>query len=273
VVQSGYTWELDPDPNVLATGRTDQIWIRSDDLAVQALAKQRAAGSPQREVYSLGMEWVGYKLGTQLGLPIPEVWLETFNGEPAAISRRVPNVKMWHHAAAAAPMLMANITNADLLPLAVAFDIFIANVDRVPRNVLIEPLPEGRRAAVAASSRFWLIDYGLAGLWFPSKFDLTLADPNLLERVVVRSAGRMMPDAEKLLRDQMPDAFKRPFSELTAEAREDVLDPIRAISDDEIEEVLGAIPSDFMTLLEVERTLEVLKARRDRLDTLVRTWW
>jgi hypothetical protein len=169
-VGSGRTWQEDPDGNKLtAGGRTSRVWVRDvDEHSIRAMIKQPPERMPQ-EIYAIGMERVAFTLGAALQLPIPKVWLEDWEGAPCAVIEHILNTRTWQMAGGA-PMLMSNVVNDDTWALSVLFDIWMANGDRVPRNILVEPLPEGTRAAVATESRTWLIDHGHCALWFPSKF-------------------------------------------------------------------------------------------------------
>jgi hypothetical protein len=214
---SGYQWQDDPDGNVMAApGRTRRVWVRDINAqSVKALIKRPPPGFPQ-EIYSLGMERVAYCLGFELGLPIPTVWLEEWQGHRCAVVRRIPNTRTLQMAAAA-PMLMSNVENRDTWPLGVAFDLWMANNDRVPRNMLVEPLPEGARAAVATSCRTYLFDHGVTGLWFPSKFKANLT-VGQVDQVHVGS-GNMLPVVETNARRIMPSDYREAFTTLTDSER------------------------------------------------------
>lgn len=268
---SNHDWETDPKGNVFATaGRTQRRWVRSTQERKTTALVKTAPPDSGREVYSLGMEWVAWKLGSTVGVPIPRVWLEGFGGQPAAILERIENQRDWCQGDAA-PMLKTKIGNEGCWPISVAFDIWIANSDRQPRHILIQPDPPEDRVAVARECRVWFIDHGVSGLWFPSKFDPALGLEDT-EKVDVGD-GTMHDAAEKAARAIMPKELRDSLRSLDDGPMNSVLDGIRAITDDQIEQIIGMVPSAYMTELETEKTVALLKARRDRLDTLVNGYW
>jgi hypothetical protein len=216
------------------------------------------------------MEWVAWKLGTVLGVPIPKVWLEDFEDQPAAIMERITNHRDWR-TGDAAPMLKSKIGNEECWPISVAFDIWIANNDRLPRHVLLQPDPPEDRVAVARECRVWFIDHGVSGLWFPSKFDpaLGLDDTDKVEV----GDGTMRDAVERNARAIMPKKIRDSLRSLDDGPKNAVLDGIRTITDDQIEQIIAMVPDAYMTEQEIEKTVELLKARRDRLDTLVNGYW
>lgn len=265
---TGLTWETDPDGNIhAAQGRTAQgRWVRAVENRQQRAVVKTSPDRVTREVYSLGMERVCWTLGNRhLGLLMPDVWLEDFQGEPAAVIARVRNTREWRQAGAT-PMLMSTILNEDQLAIGVAFDIWTANRDRTDRNMLVEPHPPDTRYAMASACKVWWIDQGLTALWTPSKFDENLK-LNETEKVQVRSDGSMRPEVEEFSRNEMPDEYRQPFR-ADAKARGRALDAIRSVPDDEIEDAVAEIPSPYMSQIEAEKTIALLKARRDAIDTL-----
>jgi hypothetical protein len=216
------------------------------------------------------MEWVAWKLGTDLGVPIPRVWLEDFNGQPAAVIERIENQRDWR-TGDAAPMLKSKIGNEDCWPISVAFDVWIANSDREPRHILLQPDPPNDRIAVARGCRVWFIDHGVSGLWFPSKFDPALGLDDT-EKVEVGD-GTMHERAERAARAVMPKEIRNALLGLEDEPKSAVLDCVRAMTDDQIDQTVEAVPAVYMTAQESEKTAALLKARRDRIDTLVSGYW
>lgn len=270
-LSEGHTWESDPAGNQMATaGRTVHRWVRSnEDKSVCALFKSPPPDSG-REIYSIGMEAVSYQLGRLLDLPIPETVLATVDGVNGALVELARGQRDWQNADAA-PMLKSHVNNRDCFPVGVVFDIWIANLDRKDQHLLVQPLPVGARAAVAQDARVLLIDHGVSGLWFPSKFadGLTVHDT---EKVDVGD-GSLLDTHEAAGRKRMPAEYGRAFTELEGADRERVLDGVREISDDAIEGVLATVPAAYMTEIEIEKTFALLKARRDRIDTLSEGYW
>ena len=251
-------------------GRTTHRWVRStNDKAVCALFKSAPPDSG-RETYSIGMEAVAYQLGVHLGLPIPETVLATVGGLDGALVELVRGQRDWQ-TADAAPMLKTHINNLDCFPVGVVFDIWIANLDRKAQHLLVQPLPPGVRPAIAQDARVLLIDHGVSGLWFPSKFaeGLTLDDT---EKVDVGD-GSLLASREEAGRRIMPAEYRSAFTGLGKEERQPVLDAIREIPDDLIDGVLGSVPGAYMTDVETENTSALLKARRNRIDTLSEGYW
>lgn len=267
----GHTWETDPDPNQMATpGRTTRRWVRAREAPRPRAIFKTAPPNPEREMYSIGMEVVAYKFGAQLGLPIREAQLASLDGEDGVLVKRVDNMRDWRMADGA-PMLKTHINNLDCFPLGVAFDIWMANLDRKDQHILVEALPPGVRPAIAQDAQIFLIDHGVTGLWFPSKFGdgLTMADT---ERVDVGD-GSLLEAHERAGRQRMPAAYRNAFTCLSDTERGPILDAIRAITDDSIDAVLGGVPAAYMTPGEIEKTSALLKARRDRIDTLSEGYW
>lgn len=251
-------------------GRTTRQWVRATaEPFPRAMFKTPPANSG-REIYSIAMEAVAYELGTQLGLPIPEAQLASVAGEDGVLIKRIDEMRDWRMADGA-PMLKSHIKNLGCFALGVAFDIWLANLDRKHQHLLVEPLPRGVRPAVAQDARVYLIDHGVSGLWFPSKFDpgLTVDDT---EKVDVDD-GLVLPHREEEGRRRMPTDYRHAFTRLTLDERKPVLDGIRAITDEAIDAVLERIPGGYMTLVEVEKTSALLKTRRDQIDTLSEGYW
>ena len=273
---SGLTWEQDPQDYPFATeGRTERVWLRSTEQpVVHALFKAPATAAHKLhpfEMYSLGMERVAYVLAMTLGLPVPRVTLEEYGGRRGALSWRVSPETRDLRTASTCPMLANTVENEDLRPLAVLFDIWLANVDRKPANLMLEPRPEGARAKSASRSRLWLIDHGFCGLFPPNKFDASLQkqDP---ARVVVGD-GRLLDDWDRAAKVVMPIDYRNSLQALGGEAQQKLLDRVRAIEDDQIDEVVNEIPADYFTGQQAERTAELLKVRKDQLDKLVQGHW
>jgi hypothetical protein len=107
-------------------GRTDRHDVRAaEDHAVRGILK-RAPAPDTREVYSIGMEHVALTLGGSLGLPIPEIWLDSVGGRPVGVVQRVPNSRNWAQAEMGTPAMLQRFDNEDDFALGVVFDIWMA---------------------------------------------------------------------------------------------------------------------------------------------------
>lgn len=214
----------------------------------------------------MGIERVAFALGFELGLPIPETYLERVNGHDGSLQLRIPDVRPWTMVDAT-PMLMHKVVNEDILPLGVVFDIWMANPDRVPRNLVQQPLPEGVRTAIASSSKTWLVDHGLCGLWFPSKFGASTVGS------VTVGDGSMTADVEAGARRVMPQRYRKAFTDLTADKRRIYLDRVAAVTDDAIHTAVEAVPDRYIATNEAEKTIDLLVARRNRISELSAQHW
>jgi hypothetical protein len=223
------------------------------------------------EIYSIGMERIAYRLGTLLGLPVPETYLEMFEGEHYSLQRRIPESLSWRQVQSF-PQMRANVLNASLYAKAALFDVWLANIDRRDVNLLFEAQPDGEKCAKARSCRLWLIDHGLCGLWTAAKWNpggdptAIITDPGALD-------GLLHPRAEQVIRDVMPNAYRLPLVE-TGDDRVLVLDAIRQVVDDDaISKAVQEVPEHFMAGNLRAATEAFLKARRDRLDEVLDQYW
>ncbi len=234
-------------------------------------------------MYALGMERVAYRLGTTIGLRVPVVWLERINGQPGALVERViegRDIEM----ASSCVMLMSDVTDAETWPLAVTFDIWLANVDRQPRNVVVEPLPIGRPAKHAVQCRTWWVDHGFTGLMPPPKFgsqfkgsapeNVDIGTGSMVDPTLWKKPGQQVGlIGEQVVRERMPDQLRNRFLALDAPERERLLDQIRAMHDDAIDDAVQEVPGTFMTGPQADLTARLLKLRRDSIDALVSAHW
>jgi hypothetical protein len=280
---SGLSWELDPDGGKLVSGgRTKRQWVRSAELPRRrALFKSPQANQPH-ELYSLAMERVAYRLGTTIGLRMPTVWLEEISGEHGALVERVVGRDLVY--ARSCPMLLNEIDDEDEWSLIVAFDIWLANTDRVDRNLFVEPLPLGKEAKYATKCRTWCVDHGFTGVFPPAKFgksfekcapeDVPIGTGEMIEETGYRRPGENTGlVGEAVIREQMPDRLRQSFLALDPAARAPVLDRVRSVEDDWIDDAVGELPGAFMTGQQADLTAQLLKLRRDAIDTLVSTHW
>lgn len=266
-LSSSYTWTPDPvGNNLAAAGRTDFQWVRAqEDPAVAAVAKFPPPGGP-REIYTMGMERVASELGRALGLSIPEVWLDDVAGRPAAVVDRIPETLTWARSYRGVDVA-TRLGNRSWWPAGVVFDVWIANVDRVERNLLLQPLPEGIQFAAAQSFELWLIDHGMSGLYWSSKFDAGLP-PDRPDQVQVGD-GEMLEIFERRLRELMPRDYQTAYWAADDQDREAALDRIRSVADDDVDVAVDEIPDAYMSPVERDKTKHLLKARRDQIDNLM----
>lgn len=250
-------------------------WLRSlEQPHRRALFK---APDPKRrdvhpnELYSNAMERVAYRFADLLGLPVPEVWLERVEGDHGSLARQIDNARDLPNVGKAI-LMIGDIVNRDVLPLAVAFDLWVGNADRKPANIMLEPLPTGTRAERATQSRLWMIDNGFAGLFPPAKVAApTPTSPP--ETANFGPRGEMVTEWERLARSVMPPVYKDPWFRAAEDVRQGAVDRIRQLEDDTIDAVLGEVPSPYLTGQQAELTGRFFKLRRDRLDEIVRIHW
>jgi hypothetical protein len=272
-LQSGLTWERDPDvPGLASNGRSLLRWLRSVEQPVRRVLfktpdPKRSDVHPN-ELYCCGMERVTYRFGEMLGLPVPEVWLERVDREDGCLCRHIVDGRDLPNCGKAIVML-GNIEN-DARALGVAFDLWLANVDRRAANLMFEPMPPGTRAVAAQSSKMWLIDNGCGGLFPPRKFGAP--DAKAPPESVDVGSGDMHDDWERLARVQMPPIYKNAFLS-DVDAQQQAVDRVRGITDDAIETVLHEITEPYMNGQQIDKTVKLLKLRRDRLETLVSSHW
>lgn len=239
-----------------------RLWVRDDnERRVRAIFKW--APSPSKR-YALAMERVAYVLADSLGLLVPATYLEDCGGQLGCAQLRIEGIA-WQHAAAAVPWIFGNTLNEADWPLAVAFDLWMANPDRHERNIVIEPHPPGTRPPLAAACRTWLVDNERCGLWPPVKFDQGCAQLDLLNPP---ADGSMRADVEQKIGESMPEPYRQAFENLSTDARAGRLDQIRAVSDNVIAEAVQEVPADFISSTGRTLTIQVLRARRDHIYNL-----
>ncbi len=272
-IESGCEWEEDPVGNANShDGRTIRRDLRSKTNPVRLVIAKRPQPAVPAEIYSIGMERVGYSLGTTLGLPVPETYLETFEGEHCSLQRRLLESVSWRQLQAL-PNMLANVSNAGLYAKAALFDIWLANIDRRDVNLLFEAEPVGEKCAKATRCRMWLIDHGLCGLWPASKFDPD-GDPTAMITDPAQLDGRLHPRAEKVIRDLMPHPYRLPLLEASGDERATLLDAVRQVVDDDaISKAVQEVPEHFMAGNLRAATEVFLKVRRARLDEVLDQYW
>lgn len=223
------------------------------------------AGAEAGEIYSMGMERVAYALGEELGLPLPVVHLEEYEGHWGSLQRFVPNSRSWMQAPGC-PMLMNQMVNEDQLPECFVFDAWLANTDRVSRNILAQADPPTKPPKSAQRCRTWLIDNGCTGLWFPSKFDRSLTGQPV-EQVHLRD-GMIRDDVRRSVLGAMPPRYRRACRALSPDRKDEILGHVRAVENTVIETVVAEVPSDCMSDQAKELTTQLLVLRRDRIEEI-----
>ena len=270
---SGEEWEDDPQNNVhTPDGRSELLHVRAKANPQRRALAKRPAAAYATEIYGNGMERVAYTLGSALGLPIPGTYLEEVLGHPSTVQDRVPNART-HHQVGTAPMMASNVTNLQSIGgLAVLFDIWMANTDRHANNLLYEPMPDGAKPGKAIGSKLWLIDHGQCGLFPAWKWDAN-RDPHDIPLDIADVRGELIPAAEDKIRSLMPKMYRQAFVLLDDAARQPLLDAIRNVEDDAIDQAVNEIPAAYFTTQQATTTASFLKARRDVIDKVVTTNW
>jgi hypothetical protein len=234
-----------------------------DDAETRAIGKTAPDQFPDL-VYALAMERIAFRVGTELGLNVPTTWLETVDGKPGSVQRLVPNALSWEFAWGSP--LMMRVLDEELWPVGVAFDVWIANQDRASRNLMAQAFPSDQPRATARECVTWWIDNGdRAGLLFPAKFGLA---GGRVEDVDISDSGLMQAEAEADMRDAMPTPYRNSFERLDGPGRAAVLDRVRSIPKNLIEDVVGEVPGAYMSDRAAASTVALLVGRQRALDTL-----
>jgi hypothetical protein len=260
---SGRTWELVPNGEpVHDPHRSELRRLRdSDDHAYTVLFKTPAADAPPDEMYAIGMDRVAYSLGALLELPMPAVFLESFDGNDGALLETVLNEVSWFRFEKA-NFANDGLVNLAVLPRCVVFDIWIANIDRRRKNMLMQPVPQGTPHDEARRWKLWLIDHGSCALWPPGKFGLEVDRP-----AADIDLTKFKSEVETIIVEAMPRSYRQtldPSSSVGMAAIQAVL----AISDDEIAGAVNEIPSAYFSYRERELTIQFLQDRRNRIAEL-----
>jgi hypothetical protein len=261
---SGRGWEIDPAINIVHEGRTLRTWLKDgQNPGTRALFKRPdPSGAEIGEIYSMGMERVCFTLGNLLGLPMPQIYLEDFEGNIGSVQLKVENSRNWK-LAQGCPMLMNEIVNEDQLPLCFVFDAWVANIDRVDRNLLAQAEPPTKLPNGAQKCRVWLVDNGCTGLWFPSKFDSALlGEP--VEKVDVQN-GSIREDVQRSALGAMPQRYRQACRGIDTAGRDALLNHIREIPDTAIEAAVNEVPPNYISDQAKALTVAFLKLRRDEM--------
>jgi hypothetical protein len=272
-LRSGRTWvRAAPDGQTEITDGANLSWwvCDEDDQTVVGRFKTIPPEYDDVAIYAMGMERVAYVLGARLGLPIPPTYLEEVEGHIGCVTMKAggPNSLRYSWAMGRAPMMGNDVINSCLWPVAVAFDVLIANVDRSADNIILDPVPPETRPGAAYRSTSWLIDHEKSGLWWPRKIDPTVGlDVEALEI----NDGSMTAEGDGYFRGAlMPAEYKASFADLDAEDREPHLNAIRQLTEDDLRAAVAEVPEEFMTPKAKELTVRFLAARLDAIATLTR---
>lgn len=270
---SGVEW-MRVSEEIVPIGTTNLRWwvMANDGTGQRAVFKTpREAFSPSA-MYALGMERVAYELGADLGLPIPPVHLETCEGHEGCVSLQAGgrNVLRLDWAEGRACRMNTNILNIDLWPLGVVFDVWIANFDREPAHILLDPVPPTSEPHATNTCTSWLIDHEKSGLWWPSKIneDAGIEVEKLRDEEV--EEGVMPAAAELHVKQRMPGRYLLSLTSPTEEERDPILENVRRVTDDAIQLAVDRVPEVYMSEREKALTRRFLAGRRARIDNLVR---
>jgi hypothetical protein len=223
---------------------------------------------PAIEAYSLGIEWIAYALGTSLGVPVAPIYLEQYSGISGALSPMIPDSMNWktfyEQQWEAVP-----IANQDILPLCVVFDIWIANCDRWAPNLLVQSHEPGVPLRAASGLKVWLIDHGVSYLWPPVKFALSEDGADLDHAVI----GDGSTAAEQFIRKRISSSkvtrgYWATLTNLASQERKKLYRQVQLIEDVAIETAVRQVPGAYMSQSLLELTVQLIKARRDRVDEL-----
>jgi hypothetical protein len=245
--------------------------MRSSELPRQLVVVKRPDPAHPREIYSVGMERVAYALGEELGVPVPDTRLEVVDGHPSSVQKRIVNARS-HLQLPTAPAMHGKITNRELWPVCALFDVWLGNTDRRNVNLIFEPVPPEARPGVAKGSLSWLVDHGYCGLWPANKVDAARPYDDVPDDPATIGPD-LTPQAEQIIVAVMPDDYKQALRDTQGADRNLLLDRVRGVGDDLIEEVVYEVPDVYFTPEEAATTIAFLKARRDALDKVINPYW
>jgi hypothetical protein len=147
----------------------------------------------------------------------------------------------------------------------------MANTDRRNVNLLFEPIPAGAVPGTARGCKMWLIDQGQCGLWPANKLDGRRADE--IPEGAAAAAGELRPQAELVIGALMPPEYRMALKQTTGSALDQLLDGVRAVGDDLVEQAVSEVPRAYIKQSHAEATVAFLKGRRDGLDRVITTYW
>jgi hypothetical protein len=239
-----------------------------DENGRVAIFKHLRPGRPSVELYTLGCEWIAFSLGTSLGVPVAPVYLESYSGIAGALSPQIPDSMNWQ-AFQEQGHKPREIVNHEVLPLCVVFDIWIANCDRWPRNLLIQSASPGISVGSATTLKFWLIDHGVSLLWPPVKFGLK-DDGSDLAKAVIDSGTTQAEQAirRRIVQSKITEGYWASLRDASEDDRQALYSRVREISDSTIEKAVRQVPGAYMPQPLLDLTMQQIKARRDRVDEL-----
>ena len=266
-LESGCEWEVDPAGNEHAHGgRTICQDLRDKADPKRRVMAKRPQPEFRTEIYSIAMERVAYSLAVMLDLPVPATHLEILDGHLVSVQR--PR----NECAVLAPAIRTDAEQRDneaVYAAAALFDVWLANIDRRDVNLLFEPEPPNATPGRAVGSRCWLIDHGL---WPANRTDAGLAhdvvpdDPGEI-------SGEIRPEAERQIATLMPAPYRLALKNLHGPPREQLLDAIRSVGDDDLRHAVEEVPDGYMSKAERDATVAFLKGRRSRLSTVLIEYW
>jgi hypothetical protein len=267
--RTGCIWSPLPGDQPLFGDSYNVSRLLRDGDGRTARFKYLAPNRPSVELYSFGIEWIAFALGTAIGVPVAPVYLEQYSGVAGALSPLIPNSMDWH-AFRQQSEKTRPISNLTILPLCVVFDVWIANCDRWDKNLLVQASPVGVTVPEASELSVWLIDHGVSFLWPPVKYGLK-EDGSDLSKAVIDNGDT---EAERFIRDRMVDGrvtrgYWGSLSRLAAEERTKLYGVIKEIDDGLIEAVAKEVPGAYIDQSLLELTVQQIKARRDRVDQIV----
>ncbi len=156
------------------------------------------------------------------------------------------------------------ISNCAIVPLCVVFDIWIANCDRSASNLLLQPDPIGQDLSKARGARVWLIDHGFSLLWPPTKFGQAGDD---FSKIEIRNGDT---DRDRFIRERMletppTERYWNALSGTSPENRQKLYARVKSIPDSTLQSVVRQVPGAYFDQHQMDLTLQLLKARRDRV--------
>lgn len=271
-VVSGRNWEVAPgDWPIVGKHHSKLLHLRDENehSCVVLFKTLNPEKDPPAAIYGLGMERVAYVLGEALGLPIATVHLEPFEDEPGALMHYLGDGPTWW-LFQQGKMSRRSVTNQGVVPLCVAFDIWLANTDRYRKNIQLRAEPAGVSFPDAEEMSLWLIDHEQTGLWPPGKFrkpDGSALDPDGAD-LEEADLGDGTITVETAIRGPMEKAYWPMFGSVDPEERGAVLERVQALEQDVVAAAVDEIPDQYMTPRLREVTIELLNMRKSRLPEL-----
>lgn len=149
-------------PRIESIADVDQVAVENSSDAVFTCDAQGQAWIRKREANTgcepLLAEAIGWLLGRELDVPIPDASVCLVAAERSWLSRRVPDVVHWD------PESYLFIKNSDGLGFMLTLDLILLNEDRHAGNILLQPDPD------MFQLRVWAIDMGNALVGYPDEY-------------------------------------------------------------------------------------------------------